>query len=442
MMVLGANARAVGNHLAGWRHPDAWPRPVMNLQYHLDMARIAERGKMHFLFLADGSGVRAMDKPALFESPGSSDRPAVHEPVTLLSAMAMATSNIGLVGTATTTFEDPFSLARKFGSLDHISGGRAAWNVVTTSNAEDALNFSHAEHMPREDRYRRAAEFVEVVQGLWDSWADDAFLQDKETGRFLDSSKVHVLDHKGEFFSVRGPLNMARAPQGHPIIFSAGQSEPGKDLIARFADCMFSVGGTKEACQATYADVKGRMARYGRSGDALKILNNVSVYIGHTADEAERQYQELQELIPPALGVEYLSKWLEIDLESYPLDGPVPEIEGQNIGGTSAKFMIADMIKRENLTIRQAYQRTFIGAAGNILKGDPMQVADHMEDLYRSKACDGFVISGAVVGVGLENFVDLVIPELQRRGVFHKDYAGKTFRENLGLPVPANPFFA
>lgn len=439
-MILGANARAVGNHLAGWRHPDAWPNPVMNLQYHLDVARIAERGKMHFLFLADGSGVRAMDKPVLFESPGPTDRPAVHEPITLLSAMAMATDKIGLVGTATTTFEDPFTLARKFASLDHLSGGRAAWNVVTTSNAEDALNFSHDEHMPREKRYQRAAEFVEVVNGLWDSWADDAFLQDKATGRFLDASKVHVLNHKGEFFSVRGPLNMARPPQGHPIIFSAGQSEPGKDLIARFADCMFEVGGAMEARQATYADVKGRMAKYGRSPDELKIVTNVSVYVGRTAEEAEAQFQELQELISPALGVEYLSKWLEMDLSSYPLDGPVPEVQGQSVGGTSAKFMIADMVR--GLTIRQAYQRAFIGSAGNAIRGDVQHVADQMEDAYRRKACDGFVISGAVMGGDLERFVDLVIPELQRRGVFRKEYAGKTFRENLGLPRPANPFFA
>ena len=441
MMILGANARAVGAHLAGWRHPDACSSTVMNLKNAINIARIAERGKLQFIFLADGNGVRSMDKPALFEAGGPTDRPAVFEPVTLLAAISMVTEKIGLAATATTTYEEPFMVARKFASLDHLSGGRAAWNLVTTSNAEDALNFGRSEHMARELRYPRAREFAQVVKGLWDSWADDAFPQDKAAGKFLDPSKVHVLDHKGEYFSVHGPLNMARPPQGHPVIFSAGQSDPGRELIASEADCMFATGGTKEASQAIYADVKARMAKYGRSPDSLKILNNVAIYVARSAEEAEAQYQELQALIPPALGVDYLSKVLEMDLTGYPLDGPVPEITGQNVGGTSARLKVANMARLENLTIQQTYRRVLLGSSGNVFKGDPEQVAEQMQDWYEGKACDGFIVSGPVMPRDLTAFVDLVVPELQDRGVFQREYEGKILRKNLGLSKPNNPFF-
>ena len=442
MMILGANARAMGSHVGGWRHPDAWYPTVMNLENTVLCAQLAEQGKMHFVFLADGNGVRQMDKPTLFAATSPTDRPSVFEPVTLLSAISMVTKHVGLVATATTTYEEPFSLARKFASLDHLSNGRAGWNLVTTSNAEDALNFGRTEHMARDVRYQRAREFAKVVRGLWDSWADGAFIQDQATGQFLDPTKLHVLNHKGEFFSVRGPLNMARPPQGHPIIFSAGQSDAGMELTASTSDCMFATGATKEDNIATYNDIKGRMAKYGRSPDSLKILPNVVVYVGKTRDEINRHHDELQALIPPALGLDVLSKAIEMDLDGYPLDGPVPEVKGQHVGGTSGRFAIVNMARQEGLTIRQTYERIVLGAGGCVFKGDPIDVADQMEDWYRSKACDGFVLSGPVMPRGLKDFVELVIPELQKRGVFHADYEGKTFRDNLGLTRPSNEFFS
>jgi alkanesulfonate monooxygenase len=414
---------------------------MMNLQNSILCAQTAERGKFDLIFLADGNGIRQMEKPALFEACSPSDRPAVFEPVTLLSALAMVTKHVGLVATATTTYEEPYLLARKFASLDHLSNGRAGWNLVTTSNAEDSLNFGKTEHAAREIRYERAKEFADVVKGLWDSWAEDAFPQDKATGRFLDSGKVRVLNHKGKHFSVQGPLNVARAPQGYPVIFSAGQSEPGKELIASTADCLFASGNSKDSTQKLCVDIRDRMVKYGREPNSLKILPGLAVYVGRTEDEAKQLYRELTELIPPALGVDYLSKQVEMDLTEYPLDGPLPEITHENIGGTSSRYTIANLAKREGLTIRQTYQRVLGSASGGMVIGDPKQVADYMEDWYSSKACDGFIIGGAVMPRGLNDFVDLVVPELQRRGIFRKEYEGTTLRDNLGLATPKNPHF-
>ena len=439
MMILGANARAVSAHLGGWRHPKSWKPVAMNLQNQVNCAQIAERGKFDMIFLADGNGVRQMSRPALFEAVSPSDRPVVYEPVTLLSAIAMTTKHIGLVATATTTYEEPYMLARKFASLDHISNGRSGWNLVTTSNAEDSLNFGRDEHVGRDDRYERANEFVAVCRGLWDSWSEDAFPQDQATGRFLDRTKVHTLNHKGKFFSVQGPLNVARPPQGYPVLFSAGQSEPGKELTAALADCMFASGKSKEDTRETYVDVKGRMAKYGRSPDLLKILPGLAVYVGKTEAEARKLFNDLQDLISPTVGVEYLSNILNMDVSGYPLDGPLPEIS-ETIGGTSGRYKVWEMAKRENLSIRQTYQR-ILGSSSNMFIGDPIQIADEMEDWYRGGACDGFMVGGGIMPDGLTDFVDLVVPELQKRGLFKKDYYGPTMRENLRLPKPRNQFF-
>ncbi|MGE0700903.1 MAG: NtaA/DmoA family FMN-dependent monooxygenase [Hyphomicrobiaceae bacterium] len=253
-MILAANANAQGSHVGEWRHADAWEKPAANIANAVRLAKIAEAGKMDLLFLADGNGVRHMDKSDLFAATSPSDRPGVFEPVTLLSALAMVTRHIGLVATTTTTYDEPFHVARRFASLDHISGGRAGWNLVTTSNPGDALNFSHAEHVARSTRYERANEFADVVKGLWDSWADDAFPQDKFTGRFLDPGKVQLLGHKGQHFEVAGPLNVPRPPQGHPVVFSAGQSETGRELAARHSDCIFAIEATLPAARNLYAD--------------------------------------------------------------------------------------------------------------------------------------------------------------------------------------------
>ena len=314
MMVLGFTGGALGGHLGGWRHRNSFPTTSMQLQCMIEMAQIAERGGIDMMFLADGNGVRQMDKPTLFAANSPSDRPAVFEPVTLFSAVAQHTSRIGLVATATTSYEEPFTIARKFASLDHLSGGRAGWNLVTTQYVEDSKNFGRDEHFGREDRYERARESLDVVRALWDSWASDAFLQDKSTGRYLDPDRVRLTNHRGKHFAVKGPLNVARTPQGQPVVFMAGQSDAGKELAAYGGEGLFGTASNKAEAQAEYADIKGRMKKYGRPTDALRILPALSVFVGRTAAEADALFDELQALISPALAVSYLSKVAGVDL--------------------------------------------------------------------------------------------------------------------------------
>ncbi|WP_160122911.1 LLM class flavin-dependent oxidoreductase [Rhodovarius lipocyclicus] len=440
-MVLAANANASGSHVGEWRHPDAWDNPAANIQNAARLAQIAEAGKFDLIFLADGNGVRQLDKPALFAATSPSDRPGVFEPVTLLSALSMVTRHIGLVATATTTYDEPFHVARRFASLDHLSGGRAGWNLVTTSNPEDALNFSHTEHVERGTRYDRAAEFATVVKGLWDSWDDGAFPQDKASGQFLIPEKVHVLNHQGPHFQVRGPLNAPRSPQGHPVIFSAGQSETGKDLSAAHADCVFAIEGSMPAAQRLYADIKGRLPKFGRTADDMRILSGVTIFVGETAEEAEALFQQLEDLVSPAVGVDYLSKMLGRKMQGYALDEPMPTFDEEHIGHTGIGKAILRMAHEEGLTVRQTYRRILPQMGGNMFKGDAKQVADIMEEWYTSKACDGFMIAAPVVPTGLERFIRLVVPELQRRGLFRTEYEGTTLRENLGLARPRNAFF-
>ena len=352
-MIIAANANAQGSHVGEWRHPDAWDRPAANLANAVRLARIAEAGKLDLLFLADGNGVRNLDKPDLFTATSPSDRPGVFEPVTLLSALAMVTDHIGLVATTTTTYDEPFAVARRFASLDHISGGRAGWNLVTTSNPGDALNFSHDAHVARDDRYERAGEFAGIVKGLWDSWADDAFPQDKASGRFLDPSRVRPLDHVGKRFRVAGPLNAPRPPQGHPVIFSAGQSETGKELSAAHADCVFAIEGTIERAKILYADLKGRLSRHGRVPESLKILSGVTIFVGETEEEADRLMEELDALVPDAVAVDYLSKMLGTKMGAYALDDPMPDLPAEHVGPTGIGRAILAMAAAEGLTVRQ-----------------------------------------------------------------------------------------
>ena len=440
MMVLGFTGGALGGHLAGWRHRDSFPTTAMQLSCMVEMAKIAERGKLDLMFLADGNGVRQMDKPALFAANSPSDRPAVFEPVTLFAAVAQHTNRIGLVATATTSYEEPFTLARKFASLDHLSGGRSGWNLVTTQYVEDAKNFGRDEHMGRVERYERARESLDVVRKLWDSWATDAFLEDKATGRYLDPASVRLTNHRGTHFAVKGPLNVARAPQGQPVVFMAGQSEAGKELAAYGADGLFGTASSKADAQREYADIKGRMAKYGRPTDALKILPALSVFVGRTAAEADALYEELQALIPPALAVSYLSKLVGFDVTEAPLDGPMPGSPGENVGGTAIGRSVVEMAQREGLSVRATSQRVLGSMGGNMVKGDPAQVADFLEDWYTSQACDGFMLSMPVQPRSLRDFVELVVPELQRRGLRPPDYRGPTLRDNMGLARPADPF--
>jgi N-acetyl-S-(2-succino)cysteine monooxygenase len=441
MMNLVAFLTSIGGHLGGWRHRDAWTDTVMNWDQAAACARMAERGKFDLLFLADGNGVRDLDAPELFAALTPTARPANFEPLTLLSAIATVTDRIGLVATATTTFEQPYLLARRLASLDHLSRGRAGWNVVTSSDEKDALNFSLTQHVEKEARYERAREFVEVVLGLWDSWAEDAFPQNRETGQFLKPDRVHVLDHAGKHFTVKGPLNMLRPPQGRPVIFHAGQSEAGRELAATAADCVFAVAENKSSAQAFYSDMKRRAASHGRAPDSLRILPGASIFVGPTAADADALYDELKGLISPVLGVHYLSKMVAMDLSQHPVDAPMPEVQGDVVGIASIRASINDMAQKEQLTIRQTYERILPSMGHVLFKGDAIQVTDQMEEWYRDKACDGFLIAPPVMPRGLTDFVDLVIPELQRRNLFRTEYQGRTLRDVMGLATPQSRFF-
>ncbi|MBR0654570.1 LLM class flavin-dependent oxidoreductase [Plastoroseomonas arctica] len=442
MISLFAIPNMVGAHLGAWRHPEAFDRPVMNLDYNIETARLAERGKFDGLFLADGNAVRDMDRPALFAANSPVARPGVFDPVILLTMLAAATSRIGVVSTATTSFDQPYFIARRFASLDHASKGRAGWNMVTNSYAGDALNFNHSDPLSREERYDRAQEFVEVVKALWDSWAEDAFIQDKASGQFLDPTRVREINHAGRHFQVKGPLNVPPTPQGHPVVFMAGQSERGKELAALHADAMFGAGDSRESMQADYADIKARMAKYGRHPDELKFIPGVSIFVGRSSAEADDLYDELNALISPDLGVHYLSKILHYDLSGHPLDGPLPaDIPETVVGGSSTRTFTIQMARRKALTIRQTYEQVVPAFGSPVIKGNPVEVADQMEDWYRSKVCDGFMVSIPLMPRGLHDFVDLVVPELQRRGVFRKEYEGTTLREHMGLARPRSRHF-
>jgi alkanesulfonate monooxygenase len=381
-----------------------------------------------------------MDKPTLFAANSPSDRPAVFEPVTLFAALAQHTKNIGFVATATTTYEEPFTIARKFASLDHLSGGRAAWNLVTTQYIEDAKNFGFDEHMGREDRYERARESLDVVRSLWDSWATDAFVQDKATGQYLDPARVRLTSHRGKHFAVKGPLNVGRTPQGQPVVFMAGQSDAGKELAAYGGEGLFGTASSKAEAQAEYADIKGRMPKYGRPPDALRIMPGLGVFVGRTAAEADELYEELQALISPVLAVTYLSKIVGFDVTGASPDEPMPQRKGESLGGTAIGRSVLDMAARDQLTVRGTYERILPSMAGNMVKGTAAQVADMMEDWYTSKACDGFILSMPVQPRSLRAFVELVVPELQRRGLRTPAYRGTTLRENMGLALPPDPF--
>jgi FMN-dependent oxidoreductase (nitrilotriacetate monooxygenase family) len=442
MISLFAIPNMVGAHLGAWRHPDAYDQPVMNLGYNIEAARLAEQGKFDGIFLADGNAVRDMDKPALFEANSPVARPGVFDPVILLTTLAANTSRLGVVSTATTSFDQPYFIARRFASLDHASNGRAGWNMVTNSYAGDALNFNHTEPLGREERYDRAEEFVEVVKDLWDSWAEDAFVQDKVSGRFLDPARVREINHEGKHFRVKGPLNVPPTPQGHPVIFMAGQSERGKELAARHADAMFGAGDSRESMQADYADIKSRMAKYGRHPDALKFIPGVSIFVGRTAAEADALYDELNALISPTLGVHYLSKIVTFDLSGYPLDGLFPdEVPDTVVGGSSTRTFTIRMAREKKLTIRQTYEQVVPAFGSPVIKGNPQQIADEMADWYHSKVCDGFMVSIPLMPRGMRDFVELVVPELQKRGVFRKDYEGTTLREHMGLARPLSRHF-
>jgi alkanesulfonate monooxygenase len=343
-----------------------------------------------------------------------------------------------LIATASTTFEPAYTIARRFASLDHISGGRAGWNLVTTSNPDAALNFGLSEHMDHGERYRRAREFFDVVTGLWDSWADDAFIRDVENGIYFDPERMHVLDHQGEFLSVRGPLNIARPIQGWPVIVQAGASDAGRQLAAETAEMIFASGGKLADAQRYYADVRERAQKAGRDPDHIKILPGCLVVVGDTAEEARNKRALLDSLVHPDSGIASLSIALGCDASKFDLDGPLPEIPETN-ASKSGRERVIERARRDNLTVRQLAQTA--GSYGGLaLVGTPEMIADQMEEWLYSAACDGFNIMFPWVPGGLDDFVDRVVPELQRRDLFRREYEGSTLRENLGLPRPENRF--
>jgi N-acetyl-S-(2-succino)cysteine monooxygenase len=429
-MHLGMSIRGLGYHPAAWRHPDVPADGTLRFEHYARSAQIAEHGKCDMVFFADGIGIRERDIPR-----GSLARSGYEivemEPMTLLPALAVVTSHIGLVTTASTTYNEPYNIARKFATLDLISGGRAGWNVVTSWSEAEARNFNREQHVDYDTRYARAAEFVDVVKGLWDSWEADAFLFDKRSGQFFDESKMHVLDHRGRFFSVRGPLNVGCLPQAHPVVVQAGASEQGRALAAATADVVYAVHPTKSVAQAFYADIKARLGKHGRSEHELKILPALRPVVGRTAQEAQAKHDQLQELLDPLVGLARLNHAFG-DLSGYPLDGPIPLDKLGPLELRSTNMQLLERVRQHNPTIRELYQEV-AGKGGFCLIGTPTHIVDVMQDWFEHAACDGFNITPTHLPGGCADFVEMVTPELQRRGLFRKEYTGRTLRENLGL---------
>lgn len=428
-MRLGLSMRYHGYHLAAWRHPDYRPGCNVDFRSYRDIARAAEAEKLDMIFFADGLAIRGADKPVGALSHDMKN--AELEPLTLLSAIAACTDRIGLVATASTTYNEPFHIARKFASIDHISGGRAGWNVVTSWSDQEAQNFNLSENLPKPQRYARAAEFVEVVKGLWNSWDADAFPMDKASGQFFDPEKMHILDHQGPFFSVRGPLNSCRTPQGRPLIVQAGASDQGRDIAARDADVVYTVSYTAEDARAFYADLKARAADYGRSGNAPLIMPGITIYTGASRAEAQERFEELQSLIDPLAGLGLLYNYCG-DLTGYDLDQPLPATF--DLGSLTIGKDFIRTAQAEGLSVRQMYQRIAAGNAGRYIVGSAEEVVDDLQHWFETGAADGFNFCPPTLPQGMNDLSRYILPELRRRGLFRTEYEAGTLRGNLGLP--------
>jgi alkanesulfonate monooxygenase len=432
---LGAFMRPASIHTGAWRYPGAYPDANFNFAHLKRFAQRLEAARFDAFFMADHLAVLNMPLDALKRSHTVTS----FEPFTLLAALAGATERIGLVATGSTTFDAPYHIARRFASLDHISGGRAGWNIVTTSNPDAALNFGLTDHVEHGERYRRAREFYDVVTGLWDSWADDAFVRDAEAGIYFDPAKLHVLDHKGKHYAVRGPLNIARPIQGWPVIVQAGASDAGRQLAAETAEAVFTAQANLAAGREFYADVKGRAEKAGRSREDIKILPACFVVVGDTVEEARAKRAKLDSLVDYANAIASLSIALGHDASGFDPDAPLPDIPESN-ASKSGRQRAIDLAKRENLTVRQLAQRLG-GYAGLAMVGTGATIADEMEEWLATEGSDGFTVMFPYLPGGLDDFVDRVVPELQRRGIFRREYEGRTLRENLGLKRPPNRFF-
>src|SRR5438552_2147250 len=426
-MHFGVFVLGTGNHSAGWRYEGA-ATSNNDLSVIREIARQAERGKFDLVFVSDGLAMDPGDHPSFI---------CRFEPTSLISALSISTTHVGLGATVSTTFGEPYHVARTFASIDLISRGRAAWNVVTTSGGRAALNFSREEHMEHDQRYERAEEFVDVVKGLWDCWEDGAVVADKATGTFLDPTKVHPLNHRGRFFQVKGPMSIARAPQGHPVIIQAGGSGPGLELAARTADVVFSVVQELASAKTAYRDLKTRMAKYGRTPDQIAVLPGVMPIIGSTESEARDKLSLLQSWLTPTNALTLVASRIGYDVTGHPLDAPVPAPPPGTSSQTFSRVLY-EHARRENMTLRDLYNLTAAARGHWVLCGTPKRIADTLEEWFVEEAADGFNVLPPYFPGALADFVDLVVPELQARGLFRREYEGTTLRDHFGLPrVPA-----
>lgn len=423
-----------GHHEAAWRYKDSEPKRVLDISYYQELARRAEAAKFDAIFFADG--------PSLPENVRYSSR-VRFEPLTWLSAIAAATEKIGLIGTASTTYNEPYNLARLYASLDHLSNGRAGWNIVTTSDAGAAQNFGLPEHPPHGERYEKAREFLEVVTKLWDSWEDEALVANPESGVFADSDKVHRIDHVGRHYRVRGPLNVARSPQGRPVYVQAGSSEDGRSFAAQHAEAIFTAHQTLASAQAFHADIKARAVSLGRRPEHIRVLPGISPYLGSTQAEADQLEEEINDLIQPPASLDQLKRMIGIDLSGFDLDGPFPRhlIDTNGPKGVASRFqLIIDIVDREQPTIRQLIKR-LAGARGHyVFVGTPERVANEIQTWFEQGAADGFNVMPPWLTGGFDAFVSEVVPILRKRGLFREEYTGSTLRDHYGLPRPESGF--
>jgi FMN-dependent oxidoreductase (nitrilotriacetate monooxygenase family) len=437
-MKLGTFIYTYGYNPASWRHPGSPVGAANDFGHMLNVAGISEAAKFDFVFLADSPAAGVGSMEALSRLPNKMNR---FEPLTLLSALAVSTERVGLAATLSTSYYEPYNVARLFGSLDHLSQGRACWNVVTSDHDETGYNYNREGLDPHALRYARAQEFVEVCFGLWDGWERDALLLDRAGGQYFDPAKVHLLNHKGPHFQVRGPLNMARSPQGRPVIAQAGGSPAGMDLAAATAEVVFSLASSLEKNRAFYEALKGRMAAYGRARDQLKVMPGIIVHVGETEAEAQAKVDWLADNLHPAVGRQMLSEFLEADLADVPLDAPFPmERLPETPKGSRALFDTLCAFVREGHTVGELIRLYAERQTGNGIKGTPTQIADFMEEWFEGGAADGFILMMPTLPSALEDFTRLVVPELQRRGLFRREYEGRTLRDSLGLDEPANQF--
>jgi len=438
---LGAFLYTPGSHSAGWRHPDAVPETDMSFAHYVRMARMAEAAKIDCVFFQDTAAVNGS---ANLDGAGAV-RPKVGrqvylEPVSLIAALAAVTENIGLVSTATTTYSEPYDLARRFATIDHISGGRAGWNLVTSQVEDEAGNFGASRHMDHGLRYERAEEFWDVVTALWDSWEDGALLRDKTSGNYIDPAKLHFQHHEGKHFKVRGPLNLPRTPQGRPVVSEAGSSEAGKELAARTADLVFTAQTVLEEGRAFAEDVKARAVKHGRQPDDVRILPGLMTIVGRTEQEAQDKLGTLQSLISDEAAMRLLARLCgDLDIYAFDMDAPLPPLPPSNAAKARQQLLV-DLARKERLSIRQVARYLGTSLGHQLQVGTPAMIADRMQEWLEGGACDGFNLMFPHFPAPLEDFCTLVVPELQRRGIFRTEYEGKTLRENLGVPVPRNRY--